>query len=82
MNDSNGFETRRQSVFQAMQRMRDKKTEIAETLRGLGVGDVQDDMSVKDLIEHLMNAYDSLCTQEKLWAELLEDLNKLEKKEE
>ncbi|PIC42050.1 hypothetical protein B9Z55_009251 [Caenorhabditis nigoni] len=65
-----------------MQRMRDKKTEIAETLRGLRVGDVQDDTSVKGLIEHLMNAYDSLCTQEKLWAELLENLNKLEKKEE
>ncbi|EFO83677.1 hypothetical protein GCK72_010735 [Caenorhabditis remanei] len=76
------FEIRRQKVFTTIESIGTQKSEIAAALRGLGVGSVEDDEAVKYSIEQLMAAYDAICSQEKLWMELLKEINELEKKEE
>ncbi|CAI2349033.1 unnamed protein product [Caenorhabditis sp. 36 PRJEB53466] len=66
--------TRRKKIMQSIEDIRGKKAEIAQALRELGVGNPQQNESVKNDMKQLLEAYDAISSQETQYMEILKTI--------
>uniref|UniRef100_A0A8R1DYM2 Uncharacterized protein n=1 Tax=Caenorhabditis japonica TaxID=281687 RepID=A0A8R1DYM2_CAEJA len=66
--------TRRKKIMQSIEDIRSKKSEIAQALRELGVGNPQENEEVKNDMKQLLEAYDAISKQEVQYMDILKTI--------